>query len=449
MNSNNKLNNAARSGCLRFKIKSLFIVLILLLVLPALVGCGNDNSISMATGSSPVATTVVPVPTTAASPSGGVSSTTVPTPTITTAASGVSSTVVTTPAVSTTTSPAVASTGPQLANGVATPTPGGTTPVLATGNLEVGMINVVNQVKAAVVLISVTSPQASGVGTGSIVTPDGYIVTNYHVIALGGNTVPAGSQVTVVLTNGKKYPAKIVRAVANNDLAVLKIEDTNLPTIKFGRSEALQIGEWVVAIGNALGLPGGPTVTAGIVGATGRSIQEPNGAQLVDLIQTNAQINPGNSGGPLLNLKGEMVGINTAAPVDPESQTAAQGIGFALSIDQTRPIIEALISGKGYSPPYMGILPVEMTPGLAARYNLPRDNGVLITQVVPGSPAAIAGWMANAILVEMDGTQVNDLSDLQKVLNKHKPGDTVQAKLVTPVGQEKTTSIIFGTAPNS
>ena len=414
----------------------LSILLVLLLLLPGLAACGSDNPTTVSTTA---ASTNVAASTSAASTSAA----------STTTASTKAASASTNVAESTTTAASTTAAAAQPLAAITTAPAANTSNALATGNLEGDVINVVDQVKAGVVLISVTSSQASGVGTGSIITPDGFIVTNFHVVALGGTTVAPQSQVVVVLNNGKKYPAKVVGAIASNDLAVIKIEDTNLPTVKMGSSGALKIGEWVVAIGNALGLPGGPTVTAGIVGAKGRSIQEPSGAQLVDLVQTNAQINPGNSGGPLLNLKGEIVGINTAAPVDPESGAAAQGIGFALSIDQTRPIIEALISGKGYSPPYLGILPQEVTPGLAARYNLPSDSGVLITQIVPDSPAAKAGWTANAILTELDGTPINDLGDLQKVLLKHKPGDTVQAKLLTPDGQQKTTSITFGTAPNS
>jgi len=308
---------------------------------------------------------------------------------------------------------------------------------------------VVKAVTPSVVLIAVTTSQAQGVGTGSVITPDGFIITNFHVVAAGGASVSAQTQIQVVMTDGKKFPAKVVGTDRANDLAVIKIEASGLPVIKQGSSSALQVGEWVIAVGNALALPGGPTVTAGIVGALGRSIQEPApaSANLTDLIQTNAAINPGNSGGPLLNLKGEIVGINTAAPVDPESQSAAQGIGFAISIDQAKPIIQTLMSGKSIVPPYMGILPETLTPGLAAQYNLSTDTGVLIRTVEPNSAAANAGWKAGDIITQMDGTKISSLADLQAVLNRHKPGDTVAATLVTTQGQTQQTNITFGQPP--
>jgi S1-C subfamily serine protease len=307
----------------------------------------------------------------------------------------------------------------------------------------------VEQVKSAVVLIAVATPQAQGVGTGSIITQDGFILTNFHVVAADAASVSPQVKIQVVLTDGKKYPGTVVGTDRDNDLAVVKIEATGLPVIQQGSSAALHVGEWVVAVGNALALPGGPTVTTGIVGALGRSIQEPPpaSANLTDLIQTSAAINPGNSGGPLLNLKGELVGINTAAPVDPQSQSAAQGIGFAISIDQAKPIIQILMSGKSIVPPYMGILPQTLTPGLAAQFNLTTDTGILIREVGPGTPAEKAGWKAGDILTEMDGTKLSSIADLQQVLNRHKPGDTVQATIVTAQGQTQQTSLTFGQPP--
>lgn len=326
----------------------------------------------------------------------------------------------------------------------------GSTTLKPTGNLEVDVRNVVVAIKPAVVLIAVSTPQAQGVGTGSIITPDGYIITNFHVVAADSATVSAQVKVQVVMTDGTKYPARIVGTDRSNDLAVVKIDGSNLPTLKLGTSSALQVGDWVVAVGNALALPGGPTVTAGIVGALGRSIQEPApaSANLTDLIQTSAAINPGNSGGPLLNLSGEIVGINTAAPVDPQSQTAAQGIGFAISIDQANPIIQTLMTGQSIVPPYMGILPETLTPGLAAQYNLPTDTGILIQQVEQNSPAAQAGWKAGDTLTEMDGTKLTSIADLQGVLNRHKPGETVKATVISSDGTTRQTTLTFGQPPS-
>lgn len=424
-------------------VSGLILVLICLLV-PTLVACGD-------------ATNTAGSPTTAASSTTTVSSNA--TNTTTTAATMSSPGAVTTTTVAGSPTTAAPNSGIS-AQPVAAVTPigsatanvasnGSTTTIAPSGNLETDIRAVVDAVKPAVVLIAVTTPQAQGVGTGSIITPDGFIVTNFHVVAAETASVSPQTTIQVVMTDGKKYPAKVVGTDRTNDLAVVKIDATGLPVIKQGSSSALHVGDWVIAVGNALGLPGGPTVTAGIVSAVGRSIQEPApaSANLTDLIQTNAAINPGNSGGPLLNLNGELVGINTAAPVDPQSGAAAQGIGFAISVDQAKPIIQTLMSGTPIVPPYMGILPETLTPGIAARFNLPISTGVLIGQVGPNTPAAQAGWKAGDTLTEMDSTKLTSVADLQGVLNKHKPGDTVSATLVTPQGQTQQTRITFGQPP--
>jgi S1-C subfamily serine protease len=431
------------------EVFGLLIVLVCLLV-PTLVACGDTTSTA---GSGNSATTAAAgttaAATTSTSTTAAANSTT--SGAMTTAASGAATTTATnatTSGAGTTSNRPVAAVTP-LSSTPAGVAAGGATGANPTGNLETDIRNVVDTVKPAVVLIAVSTPQAQGVGTGSIITPDGYIVTNFHVVAAESASVSPQTKIQVVMTDGKKYPANVVGTDRSNDLAVVKIEATGLPVIKQGSSSALHVGDWVVAVGNALGLPGGPTVTTGIVSAIGRSIQEPApaSANLTDLIQTSAAINPGNSGGPLLNLNGELVGVNTAAPVDPQSGAAAQGIGFAISIDQAKPIIQTLMSGKSIVPPYMGILPETLTPGLAAQFQLPTDTGVLIRQVGPGTPAAQAGWKAGDTITQMDGTKLSSIADLQGVLNKHKPGDTVSATLVTPQGQTQQTNITFGQPP--
>jgi S1-C subfamily serine protease len=327
-------------------------------------------------------------------------------------------------------------TAPALATATVSLQPESLTP---TGNLEVDIQNVVDRVKAGVVLITVETSQGEAAGTGSIITPDGYILTNAHVVY-------GATQVTVVRDNGQSVPARLVGTANDNDLAVVKIDGTNLPAIPLGSSSDLKVGQWVVAVGNALALPGGPTVTAGIVGAIGRSLEEPQPLQadLTDLIQTSAAINPGNSGGPLLSLKGQIVGINTAAPVDSESQTAAQGIGFAISIDQAQPIIQSLIAGTPVIRPYMGVSTSDLTPGLVARYRLPVKQGIIITEVQTGSPAAQAGMRRGQVITQMDGTQINSQLDLKTVLNRHKPGEAVPVTMVNQNGQQLQANITFG-----
>jgi serine protease Do len=233
-------------------------------------------------------------------------------------------------------------------------------------------------------------------------------------------------------------------------MAIVKIDPKQgetLPTIPIGDSSKLEVGEGVVAIGNALGLEGGPTVTAGIVGAIGRSIEEPGGAQLTDLIQTDAAINPGNSGGPLLNLRGELIGMNTAAPVDPNSGGAAQGIGFAISINQLRPLTDGFVKGQPLQRPFMGVVPQAVTSALQARYQLPTNTGILIGRVDANSPAAQAGWKAGDVIVRMDGKDLRTLNDLSAILQAHKPGDRVNATLVDRSGKQREAPITFGASP--
>ncbi len=282
-----------------------------------------------------------------------------------------------------------------------------------------------------------------GAGTGFIIDASGIIVTNNHV-------VQGAQKLTVQMPppDGREFTATLIGTAPNNDLAVLKIDATGLPTVPLGNSSQLQIGDWVVAIGNALALKGGPTVTAGVVSATGRDEQEPVDTQgqtpvtLYDLIQTDAAINPGNSGGPLVNMKGEVVGINTLGSTD------AQGIGFSISIDSAKPVIQQLIQTGKVSVPFLGISPASVTAPIAAANGLPRNSGVYVQQVVSGGPAAKAGLQQGDIIFGMDNDTIVDQSDFQKVLLKHKPGDTVTLK-INRNGAEQTIQVTLGEKPQA
>lgn len=292
-----------------------------------------------------------------------------------------------------------------------------------------------------------TNPAGSevpqGAGTGFIIDPSGIIVTNAHVVA-------GAQKLTVQLPppDGREFEATLIGTASTNDLAVLRISATNLPTVPLGNSSQLQVGEWVVAIGNALALPGGPTVTAGVVSALGRDAQEPGetqgtaGPTLFDLIQTDAAINPGNSGGPLVNMKGEVVGINTLGTSD------AQGIGFSISIDTAKPVIQQLIQTGKVLVPYLGVSTASITPSIAASYTLPRNDGVYIQQVVPGTPAAQAGLQQADIIYGLDTEVVKDTTTFQKALLKHKPGDVITLK-INRSGTEMTVQVTLGEKPQA
>jgi S1-C subfamily serine protease len=264
-----------------------------------------------------------------------------------------------------------------------------------------------------------------GAGSGFIYDPAGYIITNNHV-------VEGAQQLKVVLPppDNRSFDAQLVGRDPQTDLAVLKIVGTNLPTVPLGSSSQLQVGEWVVAIGNALALPGGPTVTEGVVSATGRDEQEPGAQQgttgptLYDLIQTDAAINPGNSGGPLVNMRGEVVGINTLG------STQAQGINFSIAIDGAKAIAQQLRDHGAVTRGYLGIGGTTVTPAIAANLGMAAQDGVVIGQLDPNGPAAQAGLRQGDVIVGLGGVAVHTLQDLQDALTtKYKPGDAVDVKI--------------------
>ena len=265
----------------------------------------------------------------------------------------------------------------------------------------------------------------TGVGSGVIYDPVGLILTNNHVVA-GAQTL------TVALSDGRSFSARTVGADPQTDLAVVQIQGANLPVAKLGDSGQLHVGDWVVAIGNALALPGGPTVTSGVASALGRSVQEPAdqqtgaaGPYLYDLIQTDAAINPGNSGGALANLQGEVVGINTLVAGMAESGVQAQGIGFAIAMNSAKPIAQQLVSTGKAVHPFVGIQYTGLTPSIARQLGIQDGQGIVATRVVPGSPAAQAGLKQYDVIREIDGQKIIDESTLGRVLNSRKPGDTV------------------------
>ncbi len=250
-----------------------------------------------------------------------------------------------------------------------------------------------------------------GVGSGFIITKDGFILTNAHVVL--------GSQeIKVALEDGRIFPGEIRGIDAIKDLAVIKIKESDLPVPKMAKDNDLKIGQMAIAIGSPLGLVGGPTVTAGVISALNRSIQT-EATFMEGLIQTDAAINPGNSGGPLINSKGMVIGMNSA--VIP----FAQGIGFAIPIQPAVEIADQLIKHGEIVRPWISINAVDVNPKLVAYYNLPTTKGVVVTDVVKGSEADKSGIEVADILIRMDETEINNVRDLIKVLSKHKVGDKV------------------------
>jgi S1-C subfamily serine protease len=253
-----------------------------------------------------------------------------------------------------------------------------------------------------------------GAGTGVVISDDGYILTNNHV-------VEGATSIKVTFADRKVRDATLVGSDPSADVAVLKVDGVSgLPVVELGRSADLQVGDDVVAIGNALALPGGPTVTTGIVSALDRQISDSN-SQLTGLIQTDAAINPGNSGGPLVNSDGQVVGINTAIIQD------SNNIGFAIAMDKIKPIIEDIKAGKStvQAQTFLGVSTQTMTTDLRDRFGLPTDKGVLVVEVVEGSPAQNVGLRPGDIVTKFDGKDVTTSEGLVTAVRDHKTGDKV------------------------
>jgi serine protease Do len=256
-----------------------------------------------------------------------------------------------------------------------------------------------------------------GVGTGIILDEEGHIVTNNHVVYIDSQT-PAQT-ITVTLSDGRQFQASLVGGDSPTDLAVLKIDADNLTPAKLGDTAQLEVGDDVVAIGQALDLPGGPTVTRGVVSAKDRLIQE-DPYMIPGAIQTDAAINPGNSGGPLVNTYGEVVGITTQV-----IRGTAEGIGFAISIDTAKPIVQELIDKGRVERGYLGVSFVNITPTIAEQFNLPVDSGVGIGSLQSGSPADGAGLKPGDVIVKAGGEDISNSGDLLNVLAQHVGGDTL------------------------
>jgi serine protease Do len=271
-------------------------------------------------------------------------------------------------------------------------------------------------------------------GSGIILSPDGYILTNNHVI--DGYT-----KIEVSLPNDEQtYQAKLVGADPTSDLAVIKIDGHNLPTAQFGDPSALRDGDWVIAFGNALGLvEGGPTVTLGIVSGLGRSFTIGQSAYY-DIIQTDAAINQGNSGGPLVDLEGQVVGIDTFII------SGAQNIGFAVSANTARLVYDDLIKYGKVTRPYLGATLEDLTPDLATQLGLSINKGVLVAYVAPDGPVAKAGIQVNDVITSFQGQKVTEASALIKLMWEYNVGDSVKITYWRG-GTEYNVSITLGERP--
>ena len=298
---------------------------------------------------------------------------------------------------------------------------------------------ILEKVGPSVVSIHTGSRDGDAAGSGIVLSEDGLVLTNAHVVA-GARTIE------VDFADGRTAEARLVGSVAENDVALVQAEDLAEPVrpAELGSSSDLQVGDDVVAIGNALNLGEAPSVTTGIVSALGRSIRSPNGDTLVDLIQTDAAINPGNSGGPLVNSSGQVVGVNTAILAD------AQNIGFALSIDSITSIVDDLRAGREVrnTRPMLGVetLDVSMVDRTVIdRFGITATAGAFVQRVQPGSGADLAGMQAGDVIVGVDGRRIRTAADVGQAVRRHQPGDRIEI-VIERSGREQRLTAVLGSS---
>ena len=279
-----------------------------------------------------------------------------------------------------------------------------------------------------------------GSGSGVIFDPKGLVVTNNHVIEGAVN-------ITVTKDDGSQVKAEIVGTDRLTDLAVLRIPGDNLPFVPLKGSISLRAGEWVIAIGNALALPGGPTVTVGVVSALGRSLDESQDVTLYDLIQTDAVINPGNSGGPLLTLQGELAGINTAVLRGGQTGAPVEGIGFAIHAETVSFVANQLARLGRVQWAWMGVVLSELTPETAAELGLSSREGVLVRSVLRGGPSEKSGIKSGDVILSLDGKKVPTVAQLTRILRlEFRAGQQVDI-IVHSNGTRRTVKVTLGERP--
>ena len=273
----------------------------------------------------------------------------------------------------------------------------------------------------------------SGVGSGIVLDKEGHILTNNHV-------VKSANEISATLSDGRTYKAAVVGTDPRTDLAVVKISAAKLIPARIGESSELQVGEDVIAVGHALGLKGGPTVSKGVISALERTIDVDPQTSMVDLIQTDASINPGNSGGPLANSNGEVIGVNTAII------KGSNGIGFAINIDDARTVVSQLIEYGKVTRGFLGISPFNVTDSLVKQMQLPVSTGIIVARVIDGFPAKKAGMRVEDVIVMMNQQEIQNNGDLSKFLIEHLPGESIEIKFYRN-GKLMTREIILSESP--
>ncbi len=306
--------------------------------------------------------------------------------------------------------------------------PGGPGATGTAGQLQQQFVSIVAKVNPSVVVIETSQ----GLGSGVVFDTKGDIVTNAHV-------ADASRTFTVTTAGGKSLKGSLVGIFAPDDVAVIRVSGATPPPATFGNSSALQLGDIVLAIGNPLGLQS--SVTEGIVSATGRTVSEPSGTSIPNMIQTSAAINPGNSGGALVDLAGQVIGIPTLAASDPQLGGSAPGIGFAVSSNMATDIARQLISSGKVTNSHRAYMGVQLA-------DVQQGNGALVVAVVPGGPAAKAGLQPGDFVMTAGGKPVSAASDLTDLLASMQPGQTLDLGIETQSGSHRTIQVTLGEYPS-
>ena len=268
--------------------------------------------------------------------------------------------------------------------------------------------------------------KVKGLGSGFIISPDGYILTNDHV---AGNA----TEITITMTNGKHYNAKVVGTDPTSDICLLKVDGNDLPYVALGNSDDIMIGEWVIALGNPFGLfeiNDKPTVTVGVISATGMNLEPLNNRYYLNMLQTDAAINGGNSGGPLVNSIGEVIGMNTLIYTAGGSEGNI-GLSFAIPINKIKRIVTELKQKGSIDRDFdIGLRIQSIDEGIADYYNLPASRGVIITYIASGSPASKSGLNVGDIILEVDNFKINNEKTLISVFQEFRVGQTITLKII-------------------
>ena len=294
------------------------------------------------------------------------------------------------------------------------------------------VVDVARRARPAIVSVRLggSSVSPEGSGSGVIIRSDGYVITNHHVVR-------GASSVTIELSSGRSYPARVIGSDAETDVAVVKIEAGDLPVATLGTARNLEVGQLAIAIGSPLGLAGGPSVTVGVISALGRSVPVDGGQTLLDMIQTDAPVAPGSSGGALLDERGAVVGITTAAAV---TEAGALDFGFATAIDIARREADQLVATGRVVHPLIGLEGRSLDSDAAARLHV--NGGALVTNVQPGTPADQSGIRTGDVVVAFDNEPVGSMDEFTVSLRSRSPGDRVELDVARGGNRLKVTVVL-------